>query len=313
MPGQKLNISICTLFEKDYHYGLAALANSLYVHNYRGIIWAGYRGLLPAWLPNKKSKEKWIEVEVAQDFIIRFVEIDTQMHFANYKPTWMLSVFNNLDANCGMLFYFDPDITVNYNWDFFSKWAASGVALCQDVNYFMPADHPRRKEWQRFIQNKGFYIRSKLNNYFNSGFVGLKREYIGFLIQWEKLMALIGEQGMDTGSLRKLNPSGMFTTLDQDALNIIAMITEYPLSTVGPEGMGFIPGSFMMAHAISLPKPWDKKMALNSLIGQPLRRADKEYFKYTQYPIQFFSKWQLFWRKVDLKIASAINRVAARR
>ncbi len=46
---------ICTLFEGRYHFGAAALVNSLYRAGYRGELYAGYKGELPFWA--LKAKE----------------------------------------------------------------------------------------------------------------------------------------------------------------------------------------------------------------------------------------------------------------
>ena len=41
-----MNISFCTLFEGNYHFGVAALSNSLIAAGYAGTLWVGYRGAL---------------------------------------------------------------------------------------------------------------------------------------------------------------------------------------------------------------------------------------------------------------------------
>jgi hypothetical protein len=45
-----MKISLCTLFERNYHFGVAALSNSLIASGYSGDLWVGYRGALPGWI-----------------------------------------------------------------------------------------------------------------------------------------------------------------------------------------------------------------------------------------------------------------------
>ena len=50
-------IIVC-LFDRDYHLGFAALANSLVVADFKGLINVAYRDSIPEWVSQLKSKEK---------------------------------------------------------------------------------------------------------------------------------------------------------------------------------------------------------------------------------------------------------------
>lgn len=39
-----MNEAKCIVFENHYHYGVAALSNSLFKHGVRGAFYVGYRG-----------------------------------------------------------------------------------------------------------------------------------------------------------------------------------------------------------------------------------------------------------------------------
>jgi hypothetical protein len=66
-----------------------------------------------------------------------------------------------------------------------------------------------------------------------------------------------------------------FNMSDQDALNIAIMYTKSPLTTLGPQGMGFIFGaSMMMYHAVGQ-KPWRGSFLLRALRGMPPSGAMK--------------------------------------
>ena len=67
--------AVCTLFEGHYHYGVAALVNSLYKQGYRGSIYAGYRGSLPKWADQAHvlHGEGEMTLAVAGDLCIHFI------------------------------------------------------------------------------------------------------------------------------------------------------------------------------------------------------------------------------------------------
>jgi len=112
--------SICTLFEGDYHMGLAALTNSLVHAGYKGTVWVGYRGALPPWLDQLNGLDRQgAEYMVAGQIRLVFLLLETEIHFTSYKPQFMLDLFAGQARDSNYLWYFDPDIFLRCSWSFF--------------------------------------------------------------------------------------------------------------------------------------------------------------------------------------------------
>lgn len=311
----KLNSSVCTLYEGDYHFGAGALINSLYNRGYRGIIWAGYRGELPPWAGAARNEGQFQDFEVADECIVRFFRIETHLHLSLYKPSFMLDILRKYDPELDQLFYFDPDIVIKCDWSFYEKWCTRGVALCQEtVMGYMPSNHPVRLTWKDLGESEGFTISRQLDQYFNSGFIGVSRPCSHILEIWQALISSLPKYGLDTSKfILEPNRTTLGLRSDQDLLNIAAMITPDPLSTIGPEGMGFIPGGFAMAHAAGQTKPWRKRMLREATRGVAPTSADKEYLKNVSDPIQLYSRSELARKQLDVRCGAAVSRFFGRR
>lgn len=306
-----MNSAICTLFEGSYHCGVAALANSLYAHGYRGTIYAGYRGELPPWAAGAKKFDGFAEFKPAEGLVLRFIPLTIKIHLTNFKPDFMLSLWEKHCPEAESLFYFDPDIIVICRWSFFEEWVRAGVGLCADVNPSMPANHPLRHAWKQFYLPHGITFRREPDFYFNGGFIGLRREQIEFLHCWRRLQELMAP---DIGGLQNWNirdRTYLFCKTDQDAMNIAAMASESPISPMGQDGMDFQQGGggYVMSHAAGGVKPWQKKMLAGTLLKASLpSRADKKFYAMARHPIRIFSTASFWLRKIDLMVASAIGR-----
>ena len=149
-----MTIDVCTLFEGDYHYGVAALLHSLHNQGFKGRMFAGYRGALPDWARPAQPVElpMWpgaSVLKVAPDCTLYFLPMTTSAHFTNIKPDFMLDLFAEQALSLGRLLYLDPDICLVRPWQFVGDWLSCGVTLCEDVNSPLSASHPRRIGWQR--------------------------------------------------------------------------------------------------------------------------------------------------------------------
>ena len=306
-----MNSAICTLFEGNYHYGVGALANSLYAHGYRGTLFAGYRGELPPWAAGGRVSDGITEFSPAEGLVLRFIPLATTVHLTNFKPDFMLSLWDKHCPQAQSLFYFDPDITVLCRWPFFEEWVQAGIGVCADVNPSMPANHPIRHAWRQFYLPHGITFHREPDHYFNGGFLGLRREQMEFLRCWQQLQELMTPEigGLQNVNLR--DRSYLFYKTDQDALNVAAMASECPISPLGQDGMDFQfgGGGYVMSHAVGGQKPWNKHFIRSLLLRRtPPSRADRMFFRHLQNPIRLYTPVGLAYKQFFLLAASFLGR-----
>lgn len=310
--------SICTLYEKNYHYGVAALVNSLAKSGFRGDIWVGFRGKLPTWIKTleQDNTKKIPSFKINDSTYLNFIDLnhlDIKIHLARYKPTFMLDLLNNYIDKASNLFYFDPDITIKCHWSFFEDWVEHGIALCEDVNGYLPWDSPLRNKWRTFIGNKNLLFSNTTNAYYNSGFIGLKKESTEFLKSWEKIIKLSLKLTESFSGLEYGDRSFIFNSWDQDCLNIAHNISKLRFSTMDNSAMDLSDGGYVMSHAIGSNKPWCNCFILNVLFGITPTTAQKNFWKNQVSPIKSFNQFYYYLKKMDLRLASFISRFYSRK
>jgi hypothetical protein len=170
--------------------------------------------------------------------------------------------------------------------------------------------------WLDFAARHAFSPHRTLESYYNGGFFGVTRGRRSTLEMWRDLLELLEADGavsltssFKTGAGRH-NP---FFVPDQDMLNLMLMITPHALSAIGPEGMDFIPAGFTMSHAVDTPKPWRKRYLWHTLrTGLRMSRAESEYWRYTNSPIQLYSRREVLLHGMELNAAKVLGRIIAR-
>ncbi|HEV2135908.1 MAG TPA: hypothetical protein VGR47_16845 [Terracidiphilus sp.] len=306
--------AICTLFEGDYHFGLVAFVNSLVHAGYKGTIFAGYRGELPPWLDQLRRSEYQNSVfTVTSDVQLVFRRLDTRVHLTNYKPQFMLDLLAGDARDCEYLWYFDPDIFLVCPWSFFARWQLNGIALCEEiVNYNLSENSPIRFQWVNIGTEMGLNKPRLIRGYFNGGVVGVSSAHISFLCLWKQILdkAVSGTYNLEL--FKPGTPDMPFNATDQDALNMAVMYTEFPLTTMGPEAMGFVPSGFTMYHSVGH-KPWRGSFILRALSGRPPSNAAKFFFKKVSSPIHAYSQGRLAAKRLACYTAAFIGRIYARR
>lgn len=302
--------AVCTLFEGHYHLGAAGLVNSLWASGFRGRVLCGYRGPLPFWSQPSRREENGITVrDLGEGFEIWFVPVDTKIHFTNYKPTFLLQTWEHAAGNPDVYYYLDPDIVLRCPWTTLERWAEGGLALSEDVNFYLPPRHPQRTAWRQWLGENGIALNGPpRERYYSAGFIGVPRPLKNFLTLWENVIAKIGETTGSLAMLKQGNATALFHTPDQDAMNIAIMCAPIEVNGAGSESMDFAPGGHMLSHAIGPRKPWRGGFIRQALSGYPPSLPTKSFFQNVTAPIPVFSPGQKSRFEFALKIAAIIGR-----
>jgi hypothetical protein len=296
--------AVCTLFEGHYHLGVGALINSLHASGFVGRIVCGHRGPEPTWADAARRLRDRIEVS--------FVPVSPSVHFTHYKPAFMRECWATHVADADQLYYFDPDIVVKAPWPVLARWAADGVALCEDVNPYLPSRHPYRLAWQDFLRANQFEPSRPLDRYYNAGFIGLSRAHVHVLDTWSRIIDCAAAELGSLATIKVADPSALFHTPDQDALNMALMVSDAPVNGAGPEGMDFSPGGHLLSHAIGGRKPWRGGFLHDALRGHPPGSAQKSFFRFAEAPLRLFPSGQLARLRLSLLTSALLGRVYRR-
>ena len=317
-----MSTTVCTLFEKQYHLGVAVLVNSLVRAGYNGTVYAGFRGPLPPWAQgraNQQDATTW-EMRVTDEVRILFLQLDTDAHLTNFKPDFMLQTLALTDADA--VLYCDPDVVINTTWRYIEEWQTCGVALCDDVNSPMAENHPRRIGWRRFFQTSGHDLHYRGDRYANAGAVGVSRAHAHLLEVWMQLLAaacasLGGADVVGIAGGRTIKGSygfaDCFRQPDQDCLNAaLEACPQIPVSFLGRQAMGFDAGTPFLPHATGSLKPWSRSYLREALNGRAPARVDKHFWKFASGPLQPFTKQQLISTRRRVLIAAGLGRLIRR-
>ena len=308
--------AICTLYEGTYHFGVAALINSVSNRGFKGSIYVGVKGAFPEWSTAAKddSSLNWKGAKtltVNSEVSVHFLPIDVGYHMSNHKCEFMLQLFKGPCVDIDSIAYFDPDIVIKCNWSFFETWMSHGVAIVHEIiSNDMPPSHPIRQEWAKVAALCNRTTSRQMTSYINSGFCGVSRTCIEFLELVRDIIdvARIHYHVEDKNFQFTDDRSNIFYALDQDAFNIAAAYCSCPISEMGPEAMDFTNGGFTMSHAVGNPKPWSKRYLSSALKGMPPSMSEKLFWQNVDGPINIYSKSTIKKTMNSIKIASAIGR-----
>lgn len=316
---------ICTLFEGDHHYGLAALINSAFANGFRGKFVVGYRGgELPFWVKtleenNVSEQEDTRSFKIREQLFLYFIALDTNSHFTNFKPDFLLEVIKR-NSNISAIYYFDPDIIITAPWQMFDIWVKNGLALCEDAKSPLDICHPKRNAWVEIFKNHDIKLEFRSTAYINGGFIGLSRDEFEFLKHWQNIQEIMSTyigglqesclnyQDGSAKSFELYNMFAPFSRTDQDALNIAMASSHFQFAVGDKRIMALEDGEYLMPHALGSPKPWKRNHIRECIRGRGIRTVDKEYIKFSETPIKLYSRLTKFRKKMAIYAAGLFNR-----
>ena len=302
-----MKATIFTLYEGNYHQGVAALINSAIAAGFDGSFIVGYRDNRPPWVQTLKAVADE-EYMVGENRLI-FYQVDAERHLGYHKPFAALELLDRF-PEIERLFYADPDVTFIAPWQFFENWVNLGMALVEDSNFPRVAlNHPWRAIWRELLDRAGLKTSgTERESYANSGFFGVTRRDHDLLKAWTDLTLAFEAGGESTGTFDMVERwKGVVG--DQDLLAAVMMSWAGPVSIMGPEAMGFTGYYFILSHAIESPKPWEKSYFLGALNGVPPTPAADKFLKAVAGAIQPYSKNDYLLRRLDFKAAKLVARV----
>jgi hypothetical protein len=304
---QHVKAVIFSLYEGNYHQGVASLINSAIGTGFGGCFIVGYRDSIPPWAQTLKSVSH-DEYMVGENRIL-FYKVHATRHLGYHKPFIALELLEKF-PEIERLFYADPDVTFVAPWQFFDQWVDLGLALVEDSNFpRVSPNHPWRAVWKDLLDRAGLKAdSSEGQSYVNSGFFGVTRRDRDFLKAWADVTLTFEATGQSTGDFDMVE-RWKAVVGDQDLLAAVMMHWAGPVSIMGPEAMGFTGYYFILSHAIESPKPWDKSYFLSSLNGVPPTRAGGNFLQAAAGPIQLFPKSAYLLRRLDYKAAKLVSRV----
>ena len=306
-----MKITLCTLFEGHYHYGVAALVNSLVSAGYEGTVWVGHRGPLPAWIVDRAGFDPAsARLQVTPKLELRAVELNPPVSLNYYKPTLMREILEIHDPEADAVSYLDPDMVVKCNWSAMQSWLSKdGIALVEDADWDMPANHPKRAKWRQFFAAHGENSVRESDRYYNAGLVCVDRNRMDFLRIWERINARVAAESRSGMRDRKSGgPDSLFHSMDEDALNFALTLCETPLNAAGPEAMDFVPGGNRLSHAVGAAKPWQGRHFRRALQGRPPSVASQWFYRFADGPLTPFSHAMLARRRLSMALAAVIGR-----
>jgi hypothetical protein len=302
---------ICSICEGRYAYGLAALINSAIKNGFIGQFYIIVGNEIPFWTIDLiKEKDTY---KINDNCTIEFEVINWDLHLSYYKP-YLLESLLTKNPNSDV-FYFDPDVTIECDWNFFKDWVSIGPALCSDGNYpILGKRHPWVASWQKLFNIDKNIINSEIIPYVNSGFIGLNSKQIDITKRWIKFTELLINNGHNLKSfgptLKEYIQKRAYSICgDQDILNAVLISKDYEISLFGVDGMGFNGSSFLMFHNIGK-KTWDKNFIKDFLIsGTRISVADDSYLKFLQGDINPYKNIELKLIKINVTITKLIQRI----